>query len=405
MRVLVLHDDHERPRPNGENTVVDWEVKTLRDHGVAVRLIESAQSLLKQRRMIKGIQTLGGAWSPYWLKRIAAEIANFSPDIVHIHNIWPHMTPSVYFACRNAGVPIVQTLHNYRIACNGELLTRNGSPCHLCLGKPFGWPGIWHRCSTNSYSISLVKATTTSIHTRLNTWNRSVSMFLAVSQSMRSIMIEAGIEAQRIRIKSSFAPDPGYRESQRSYFCFAGRLSHEKGIRQMIDAWRALPDVALKIAGAGPLEKEVLAFAASHPNVEYLGTLPAAEVPELMRGAIATVLPSTWDEPSPVVLIQSFSVGTPMIASDFGSRHQSVTHGETGLVFPGTEIEIFASLVRWANEHPEECRRMGAAARKKYEKSFSIAANHARLMACYEEALSNSRLKSSKTDDEERTGF
>ncbi len=390
MRVLVLHDAYDRTTPSGENTVVDWEVQTLRQHGVPLRLIETPRSLLKQSRMITGLQTLGGAWSAYWLKRVAAEIADFRPDIVHVHNVWPRLTPSVYIACRNANVAVVQTLHNYRLTCIGDMLTRNGSPCHLCVGKPFGWPGVWHRCSMNSYALSLLKATSTAIHTHLNTWNRSVSLFLAVSQSMRSVMIAAGIKAQRIRIKSSFAPDPGYRESRRDYFCFAGRLSHEKGIRQMIDAWRELPDVALKIAGAGPLEEEVRAFSASHPKVEYLGTLPATEVPELMRGAIATILPSTWAEPSPVVLVQSFSVGTPLIASDFGSRHESVTHGKTGLTFPGAEIGKLVSLVRWANEHPQECQQMGAAAREKYEQSFSLSANHARLMECYEEALSAS---------------
>ncbi len=211
-------------------------------------MLQTDPSVLAQPIVFRGLRSAGGAYSFSWRKRVAAEIADFRPDIAHVHNIWPHMTPSVYLACRDAAVPVVQTLHNYRLACNGDFLTRNGSPCSLCVGKKFGWPGVLHRCTMNSFAISMVKAGCTSIHTRLNTWNRSIDTFLAPSESIRAVAIRAGIEAQRVRVKPSFALDPGFREGPRRYFCFAGRLSHQKGISQMIEAWRELPDVALRIS-------------------------------------------------------------------------------------------------------------------------------------------------------------
>ena len=155
----------------------------------------------------------------------------------------------------------------------------------------------------------------------------------------------------------------------------------------MLEAWRELPDVALRIAGTGPMAQQVRDFAASHSNVEYVGMITPAEVAELMRGAIATLLPSTWDEPSPVVVAQSFSVGTPVIASDFGSRHETVVHGKTGLVYPGADVKELVRQVRWAANRQPQVLSMVTAARREYELKFSSMANHKRLMAAYEETL------------------
>lgn len=387
MRVLVLHDRYTEKFPNGENSVVTWEVQALRDHGLPLRFIETDPKELERPIPITGILHLAGAYSIPARSRVAREIAHFRPDLVHVHNFWPNMTPSVYFACRHAGVPVVQTLHNYRLSCNGDFLARKGHACTLCLGKKFGWPGVVNRCSMDSYAISFVKAASISVHTILNTWNRAVDTFIVTSEAMRSVALRVGIEPSKIFIKPSCAPDPGFRETDRTYFCFAGRLSHEKGIGQLIEAWRHLPGVPLRIAGAGFMEADVRAFAATNPCVQYVGMLPRDSVPDLMRGAIATLLPSTWDEPSPVVLVQSLSVGTPVIASDLGSRKETITHGETGLVFKDRDVPEFVRLVRWAVDHPTECRAMAAAARKRYEEKYSIAANHARLLEIYEQTL------------------
>jgi glycosyltransferase involved in cell wall biosynthesis len=333
----------------------------------------------------KGIAYLGAAYSTTSRRRVRAEIAAFDPDVVHVHNFWPRVTPSMYFECRRAGIPVVQSLHNYRILCVSDFLLRDGRPCELCVGKS-QWNGARHRCDRGSLSRSVLKAATFSVHNALGTWNRMVDVFIAPSESMRERFVRGGILPDRIIVNPQFAPDPGVGDDERRYFAFVGRLTAEKGLRVLFDAWSDV-DAELRIVGEGPLEGLVREVAVRIPKIRYLGALPPAQVQQVMRGAIATIVPSLWQEPAPLVIAESYATSTPVIASDTGSRRETVEHGETGLVFPAGDSARLAQQIRWAGRHADECRAMGRAARARYEQQHSPDAGCERLLSVYRSVL------------------
>lgn len=391
MRVLVVHDRYDDALPNGENAMVRWEVEALSAHGVDVRLLETPRAVLDEPRWKRGIASLGGVYAIGWRQRVRSAIDAFGPDLVHVHNLWPHATPSVYDACRDTARPVVQTLHNYRMTCIADFLSREGRPCELCLGRTFGWPGVVHRCVGGSTALSTVKMVATGVHNLIRTPVRRVDRFITMTDAMRATYVRAGLPADRISIKPSCAPDRGASERERRYFCFAGRLSPEKGVDGLLEMWSApgMPD--LRIAGAGPLVEAVREAAERHPAIKYVGMLPSDGVSALMGEAIATLIPSAWDEPSPVVMMQSYCAGTPVIASDRGQRSESVGHRQTGLVFPVGDWHALRREVDWAATHPDACRTLGVAARRRYEERYSIEASHARLMEIYGETLLGAR--------------
>jgi glycosyltransferase involved in cell wall biosynthesis len=387
MRVLVVHDRYDDALPNGENAVVRWEVEALSAHGIDVRLVETPRDVLGEPRWKRGLASLGGIYAPGWRRDVRREIDAFRPDLVHVHNLWPHATPSVYDACRDTARPVVQTLHNYRIACIADFLSRDGQRCERCLGRRVGWPGLTHRCVEGSAAASAVKMTAIGVHNLLHTWERRVDTFIAMTEAMRATFARAGLPANRIRVKPSCAPDRGASNRERRYFCFAGRLSREKGVEALLDCWSAPGLPELRIAGDGPLAGAVREAAARHCSVSYVGMLAPDGVSELMGGAIATIIPSAWDEPSPVVMMQSFCAATPVIVSDHGHRDESVEHRVTGLVYAAGDRDALRREIAWATTHPEACRAMGATARRRYEERYSTEASRARLLEIYADTL------------------
>lgn len=387
MRLLVVHDRYDDALPNGENAMVRWEVESLARHGVDVDLLETSAGTLREPRWKRGLEHLGGVYSIPWRRDVRLAIDARRPDLVHVHNLWPHATPSVYDACRDAGTPVVQSLHNYRMLCIADFLSRDGKACSLCLGRNVAWPGVLHRCVGGSAALSLVKMTAIGVHNLLGTWRRRVDTFIAPGEAMRSTFVRAGLPADRIRIKPSCAPDRGASDRPRGYFCFAGRLSREKGVDALLDAWSrpGLPE--LRIAGAGPLAPAVVEAARRDPAVRYLGMLSEDGVSQLMGGAIATLIPSAWDEPSPVVMMQSFCAATPVIASDHGRRADSVEHRRTGLVYAADDPAGLRREVEWAASNAAACRAMGDEARRCYERHHTVEASLARLLAIYAETI------------------
>ena len=206
--------------PCGENAIVDWEIAALEAHGVLVSRVETPASAIKEPRWQRGIQHLGGVYSVSSRNRVRQEIEAFRPDIAHVHNLWPHMTASIYFACRDARVPIVQTLHSYQMMCIANFLCRDGKPCARCLGKTFAWPGVLHRCVENSVGKSVVKMTAMGVHNALGTWKRMVDTFIITSESMRAKFMLSGIPADKLHVKPSCCPDLGFSDRPRELLLF-----------------------------------------------------------------------------------------------------------------------------------------------------------------------------------------
>jgi glycosyltransferase involved in cell wall biosynthesis len=386
MRVLVIHDRWFGGDSGGESNVVERERNLLSARGVEIRMLEWRKAPAGTSLAAKAWVLGRGTYSTASRARVTAAVRDFAPDAVHIHNFWPQATAAAHYACRAAGVGVVQTLHNYLILCANGVLLRNQRLCELCVDSRLPWHGLVHRCARGSLSRSAVVAAAFGAHRLADTWNRTVDVFVAPSRSMRDRFVRAGIDPRRIVIKPQSAPDHGAGTAERSYFLYAGRLSPEKGIAGLLRAWQGCDHLELHLAGTGALAEQVRAAAVRQPNIRYLGALPAAAVAAAMRGAVATVVPSLWEEPFPLVIAESYAAGTPVIAADVGSRGETVADRETGIVFPAGDAEALRRAVCWAAAHPEELRQMGRAARRRYETHYSEEAAWTQLSAIYEQA-------------------
>lgn len=383
LRVLVVHN-HYRER-GGEDAVFEAETALLRKNGVDVVTYEEhsdrATSIPPFRLAVEVV------WSRESRRRLAAEIERVRPDVVHFHNPFPLISPSAYYACRAAGVAVVQRLPNYRILCPGANLVRDGRVCQDCLGRSLPWPALVHGCYRGSRPATASVASMIVTHRLLGTWERMVDVYVPPSEFARSKFIEGGLPADRIVSKPNFVdPDPGIGTHDGGFALYAGRLSEEKGVATLLRAWKALgPDAPpLRIAGDGPL---ATLLAHAPPKVEWLGRRSKAEVFDLMRQANVLIFPSDCFESFGLAIAEAYATGLPVIASRHGAMAEIVDEGRTGLLFDPGDANSLATRVRWALAHPDEMRAMGRAARLAYEERYTAARAFHLLEAIYEKAI------------------
>ena len=382
MRVLLLHNYYRFG--GGEDIVVHRERELLVAHGHDVRLYSASNKSV--RTVWHGLMA---AWqAPYSLgarRRVAAEIERFRPDIVHVHNFFPLLTPSVYDACHAAGVPVVQTLHNFRLTCLNALLFRDGHVCEDCLGRLVPWPGVLHACYRKNPAASGVVATMLTLHRLLGTWSKRVHIYVAPTDFVRKKLIEGGLPAERIVVKPHFVdPDPGPRKGQGNYALFVGRLTLEKGIDTVLTAWDRLGGrVPLKIVGEGPEDHRVSAAVQRIQGVEWVGRQSSKAVQALMGGAMMLLFPSAWYETFGLVIAEAYAAGVPVIAGDHGSMAGLVEDGRTGFQFRFGDPEDLAEKAMWLWSHARERAVMGRAARREFEQKYSAEQNYRALMDIY----------------------
>jgi glycosyltransferase involved in cell wall biosynthesis len=315
---------------------------------------------------------------------MAQAIAEFAPTLVHVHNFFPLLSPSIYDACRAAGVAVVQTLHNYRPICAGSFLFRDGHPCEDCVGAS-PYHSVLHGCYRGSRLGSVAVARMIDIHRHRGTWSHKVDRFIAVSAFARDKFIAAGFPAERLVVKPNFAADqPAAPSAVRAGALYVGRLSPEKGVGTLLQAWHRLA-VPLRIVGDGPLRRVV--ENSTGANIASLGLKQPSEVASEMAQASFLVVPSIWPETFGMVMVEAFSHGLPVIASRIGALTEIVDDGVTGLLFSAGDPKSLEAKVVWAIQHPEEMRMMGANARKVYEHRYSPAVNFLKLKEIYNTAL------------------
>jgi glycosyltransferase involved in cell wall biosynthesis len=394
VKVLLLHNYYQQP--GGEDIVVEQEKALLESKGHRVRLLTAHNDA------IYGVAArcqaaLGSIYSPHSKKQVGREIRSFQPDIVHVHNFFPLLSPSVYDACKANGVPVVQTLHNFRLICPSALLFREGKPCDLCVGKRVPWPAIQHACYRDSRTGSAAITAMLAVHHRRGTWNSSVDAYITLTNFSRQKLIAGKLPADRLFVKPNFLlPDPGRRRPPGTYALFVGRLSPEKGIRTLLSAWARLSgNKKLKIVGTGPLE-QLVRDADCSSRIHLLGYQTQAAVVELMKGAAFVLLPSEWYECFPRVLVESFAIGRPVVASRLGSLAELVDHGRTGVLFKPGDPQALADAIEWMFSHPMELEQMSQAAREEFEAKYTADRNYEQLVEIYQYALDTAR--SPRTD-------
>jgi glycosyltransferase involved in cell wall biosynthesis len=378
-RVLLVHNAYQQR--GGEDAVVEAEAALLREHGHEVMLYTRHNDEVQgASRLALARDTL---WSPRTGRDLQALISQHRPDVVHVHNSFPLVSPSVYWAAARAGLPVVQTLHNFRLLCPQALLLREGRICEDCVGR-VPWRAVQHGCYRGSAVQSAAVAGMLQLHRGLGTWQRQVTLYIALNAFCRDKFIEGGLPGERIRIKPNFVDLPAPAPQPREGFLFVGRFSLEKGLAVLAQALAlAPPGTAVHAAGSGP-DAHLLEGA---PGVHPLGPLPPAAVYAQMARRRALVLPSIWYENFPRTLVEAFANGLPVIASRLGAMATLVEDGVTGLLFqPGDAADLAAKLA-WADAHPAEMQRMGDQARRHYEAELTGPANLRQLQAIYSAAL------------------
>lgn len=378
MRILVAHNAYQQR--GGEDSVVADEMALLRRYGHEV------QRYGRHNDEIAGTSrpalAAGTLWSARTAREVPALIRQFRPDIVHVHNTFPLISPGIYWAAAAQGVPVVQTLHNFRLLCPQAMFLRAGKVCEDCLGR-LPLAGLVHGCYRDSRVQTATLGAMLAVHRGLGTFRRKVSRYIALNEFCRRKFVAGGLPAERIAVKPNFVDFPAPPAGGRAGFLFVGRLSREKGIATLAEALAAVPAARLGVAGGGP----EAALLADRPRIDLLGALPAEAVRQAMGRALALVLPSIWYENMPRTLVEAFACGLPVLASRLGAMADLVTDGVTGLLFaPGDAADLAAKL-QWALAHPDEMARMGGNARREYEASYTGERNHALLMNIYQEAI------------------
>jgi glycosyltransferase involved in cell wall biosynthesis len=382
MKILSVHNSYQTP--GGEDQVFAQEAELLRSHGHQVVLYHTSNE------QVKGKNPLVLLGDTIWNKRAHSELLALMrrerPDVVHVHNTFPVISPAVYYAANDAGIPVVQTLHNFRMLCPAGTLFRDGHVCEDCIGKRVPWPGVIHGCYRNSRLATAAGAAMLATHNYKQTWSKAVSAYIALTDFARNKFIQAGFPAEKILVKPNYLQaDPGVGEGTGNYALFVGRLTAEKGISTLLEAWRQIgTELPLQIAGDGPMAPEVEKASREMQGVTWLKWLPREEILERMKHASALILPSTWYEPFGMILVEAFAVGLPVIASDLGSMSVIVDHQRTGLHFEAGNATSLVEAVRWFRAHPAEVALMRSQVRLEYEMKYTAERNYAQLMNIYE---------------------
>jgi glycosyltransferase involved in cell wall biosynthesis len=384
MKILMLHNRYLIP--GGEDHVTAAETALLRDHGHEVELLEEDNRRVEE--LGKARLALRTIWSQEAYQRINEKLRKGNFDILHVQNFFPLWSPSVYYAASRNNVPVVQTLHNYRLMCVNSLLFRDQHLCEECMGRFLPWRGVLHACYRNSRAASAVAAGMVGSHKLAGTWQKRVAAYIAVSEFAREKYIAGGVPREKIVVKPNFlhpTPEPG--QGGGGYALYVGRLSHEKGIAAMLEAWKgashALP---LRIAGEGPLVELVIAAGRACPKIEYLGGKSLTEVLDLMRGAEFLVFPSEWYETMGRTIMEAFAVGTPVIASQIGPPATMVVPGETGFHFQPGDVTGLRERVEWCSQNPQYLRGLRRKAREAFEAKYTGTVNAEMLTAIYQTA-------------------
>ena len=379
MRILSIHNAYQIR--GGEDVSTAAEQSLLRHYGHTVDVYEENNEQIAE---MDSAQLVGRTlWSQESYDKVKTMLRTHRYDVVHVQNFFPLISPSVYYAARSEHVPVVQTLRNYRLICRNALFFRDGKVCEDCMGKAIPYPGIVHGCYREDRGASAAVASMVTSHRFLRTWHRMVDQYVTLTQFARNKMIEGGLPADKVVVKPNFvAPEPTLGEGKGNYALYVGRLSVEKGLDTLLDAWKQLENpIPLKIVGDGPLADMVTA--ASGHRIEWLGRRPMEEVHQLMGDAQFLVFPSKWYETFGRVAVEAFATGTPVIASKIGAIAEIVQPGYTGLHFTPGDAQDLARQVTHMLAHPEQQAIMRHNARQEFEAKYTSAANYAQLMAIY----------------------
>ena len=397
MRVLLIHNSYQSGL-SGEYTVFASEKALLESRGHNVILFERFNDEIKSLSAWKKASLL---WKTTWVAKSYSQIRQLirreRPEIAHFHNTLPLISPAAYYACQDEGVPVVKTLHNYRLMCPNGIFMRSGRICEECLYYGL-WRGIKHGCYRNSRLQTAAVANMLWLHQLRGTWKRQIDAYIALTEFSRRKFIEGGLPAHKIFIKPNFLwspPEPS--NNHDGYAIFIGRLTKGKGVYTMLSAWCKLKDAPLKVIGDGPLKAELEGIATREhlSNVSFLGYQPWDRCMEYLSKARFLIMPSEHYEGFPCVIAEAYGCGKPVLASRVGPLPELIRDGETGILFECGSSEDLANKAQLMFQSKEAVEEMGQAARAEFEVKYTPEQNYQQLMQIYENAIAGSKRRRS----------
>ena len=389
MKVLLVHNKYRTSAPSGEDIAVNNERRMLENRGVQVTAFERCNDDLDDSSvMAKTAMAVNTIWSQRSRSDLRAVLRDVRPDIVHVHNTFSMLSPSVYGACKAAGVPIVQTLHNFRFFCPSALFLRDGKPCEDCMDKSL-LQSVRHRCYRGSLAATATLAAMLTLHRAIGTYSRDIDRYIALTEFARSKVTKGGVAAHKVVVKPNFVPDPPLPgRGGGGYVVFVGRLLEGKGSETLVAAWRHIPSVTLKIVGDGALRSALENIAkAERLNIEFMGMRSRSEVLQAVSNAEFLIVPSECYEGFPMVIAESFACGTPVLASRIGSLEELVKEGVTGSKFAAADPQGLAAAVRVMLADKSSLRNMSANAREYFDGHLTEQANYDALVNIYSDVI------------------
>ncbi|MVM37181.1 glycosyltransferase [Spirosoma sp. HMF3257] len=388
MRVLLIHNFYQQA--GGEDTVFQQEIALLRENGVEVETLTFTNENFDGTLARKLSSAMRSLYNTHSAARTKQVIGQFRPDVVHIHNLFYTATAAVIRVAKQRAVPVVMTLHNYRLVCVNGLLMREGKvPCETCLTQLIPVAGIRHACFRKSHLQSAQLSLTTLLHKLTGIW-RSVDRFVVLTAFARQKILTSSLHLlpTQVVVKPNFVPDVGYADpaKRQDYFLFIGRLSPEKGIRVMLEAAKK-KSFNLRIIGDGPLRREVAQAATRLPQVAFTGWQDRSVVLAALKMCRALIVPSVWYEGLPTVILEAFATGTPIICSDQENLNQIVSDGQVGRLFKTGNSDDLSRVIDELSHHkPEQLAQYAQNSRQAYGK-YSKESSYRATMSLYESLI------------------
>ena len=404
MKILLVHNFYGSIAPSGENSVYLAERALLRQHGHEVIEFTRDSDEIRNRGMFGTVLgALSTPWNPFAVSRLRQLLAHEQPDIMHVHNTFPLLSPAVFHAAAGFSTARVLTLHNYRTFCAAGIPLRQQRTCTDCLDQRSILPALRHGCYRGSRLATLPMATMITLHSALGTWQKQVEAFICLSSFQKDILAEAGLPGEKIHIKPNFYPDPPTPlpwKDRDEVVLFIGRLADYTGVRHLVKVWHVWGDTAprLEFIGDGPERVFIEKSAARCDRIKLLGHLSFAETQERLSKAKLLVLPSVCFEGFPMVIREAFALGVPVATSRLGPLPAIVTEGKVGRLFPpGNETGMFRIIREmWCNRG--NLAAMGKAAHEEFEQKYTAENNYMQLLNIYRTARNQRGLQTSQSN-------
>jgi len=385
MKILLIHNQYQHH--GGEDTVLESELKLLQKNG------ETVETLIFNNDQIDSIASkmkygLYSFYNPSSSRLLEKKVNTFNPDVIHVHNFFPIASPSLFYLANDKKIPIVMTLHNYRLLCPNAMFFREGKVCEDCISKSFALDGVIHGCYRDSRLQTLFLATMTWIHKKKGTWQNRIDKYIALTAFAKNKFLNSSLKLNdsKIEIKPNFVVDHGFELEKEDYCLFVGRLSKEKGIDILLNAFQGSAR-KLMIIGTGPMLETVEEYSKKYGNIEYLGFQSIDFIISKLKKAKALIFTSIWYEGMPMTILESFSTGTPVLCGDIGGPAEIVVNEKTGLVYKaGDSIEL-QSKIEQLYTQPEIYTKLCKNARKEFEEKYSEEKNYTKLINIYKKVI------------------